>query len=93
MKAYIADLLARLGKIRSECDAGRNESARQLTQDLERDIVAEQNEQAPGVAGTVVELDSPTTPEDPEPDDESTAPDGDVTPVTGQPPVPGSAAT
>ncbi len=89
MPVFIADLLARLGKARSMCDAGRNEDARQTIQALERDIVAEENKEAPGVEGTVVGFPPPFLSDADDADDAPVPPDDDVTRVAGEPPVPG----
>ena len=84
MKVYVADLLVRLGKIRSLCDGGQNNEAKIETERLSRDIVGMvEGISAPGIEGLEVAIEPETTPE------EDTSETADVvTPPAGEPPMP-----
>lgn len=87
-KVFIPNLMQRLGRIRSFCDGGHNEDARQACFELENDITTAVEGLDPAAITGAEELSLEPVPV--EDDEEQPAPDADATKTDGPPPVPGS---
>lgn len=88
-KVFIPNLMQRLGRIRSFCDAGHAEDARQECFNLENDITAAVQALPEKAITGAEELSLEPVPVE-EDDEEQPAPDADAVKTDGPPPVPGS---